>query len=661
MISVSCQKETIGDYPIQPVPFTEVQLEDSFWAPRLQTNRNITIPYAFRQCEETGRINNFEIAGGLKEGNFSTKYPFDDSDVYKIIEGASYSLIQNPNPKLEDYLDELISKIGAAQEEDGYLYTARTIDSETPVIWVEGERWSNLRMGHELYNAGHLYEAAAAHYQATGKRNLLDRALNNADLIARVFGPGKKTGVPGHQEIEIGLVKLYRITGDRKYLDLAQFFLDERGNSQGHELYGEYSQDHIPITQQKEAVGHAVRACYMYSAMADVAALTKDESYIRAIDRLWKNVVSKKMYLTGGVGAAGDIEGFGKNYQLPNDTAYCETCASIANALWNHRMFLLHGDSRYIDVLERVIYNGVLSGISLEGDRFFYPNPLLSHGEHQRSPWFSCACCPSNITRFVPSIPGFVYAVKKKTIYVNLFIQGKGQIEIPHNTIQLKQKTAYPWKGDVEIKVNPEKRARWTLNIRIPGWARNQPVPSELYTYSQSLENKPVVTVNGEQVALNLKKGYLPIKRKWQKNDTIHIHFPLPVRRVKAHPAVQADQGRVALERGPLVYCAEWVDNGGGVTHFRLKKNAKLETQFRPQLLNGVTIVKGKAEAYYKQESELKKEEKQIILIPYYSWAHRGNGEMAVWLAQEKEKVKPKPEPEWASQSKMKSTGTQGN
>ncbi|NOR14277.1 MAG: glycoside hydrolase family 127 protein, partial [Candidatus Aminicenantes bacterium] len=429
-LGTGCQKKATGDYPVQPVPFTQVQLSDQFWLPRMETNRKVTIPYAFEQCEETGRVKNFELAAGIGEGSFCTVYPFDDSDVYKIMEGASYSLQIYPDPELDKYLDDMITKIAAAQEEDGYLYTARTIESEEPVRWTEGPRWDNLYMGHERYNMGHLYEAAVAHYLATGKRSLLDIALKNADLIDSVFGPGKKRGAPGHQVIEMGLAKLYRVTGEQKYLDLAKFFLDERGDDEFRKLYGTYSQDHKPVIEQSEAVGHAVRATYMYAGMADVAALTGDADYIAAIDRIWNDVVTGKLYLTGGIGATSSGEAFGGPYNLPNASAYAETCAAIGNAFWNHRQFLLHGDAKYIDVLERVIYNGLISGVALSGDLFFYSNPLASDGQHERSPWFDCACCPSNISRFMPSVPGYVYAQRDNDLYVNLFVQSQVQVDL---------------------------------------------------------------------------------------------------------------------------------------------------------------------------------------------------------------------------------------
>ena len=427
VFSLSCQKEMRKDYAVKPVPFTEVQVTDSFWLPRMETNRKVTIPFAFNKCEETGRIENFEKAGGLIQGEFEG-IRYNDSDVYKIMEGAAYSLSLREDLGLEKYMDELITKIAAAQEEDGYLYTARTIDPENPPPGAGEERWSNLGSSHELYNVGHMYEAAVAHFQATGKRNFLDIALKNADFIAETFGPDKKKGFPGHQEIEIGLVKLYRVTGERKYLELAKFFLDQRGRMEHPKKFSEdspfsiYNQDwylqaHKPVIEQEEAIGHAVRATYMYSGMADVAALTGDEDYISAIDRIWENVVSRKLYITGGIGASRRGEAFGENYVLPNKTAYNETCAAIGNIFWNHRLFLLHGHARYIDVLERTLYNGFLSGISLSGDRFFYPNPLESdgkfrfnQGEATRKAWIDCACCPGNKPRFLPSFPGYVYA-----------------------------------------------------------------------------------------------------------------------------------------------------------------------------------------------------------------------------------------------------------
>ena len=654
-LGTGCQKKATGDYPVQPVPFTQVQLNDQFWLPRMEVNRRVTIPYAFEQCEETGRVKNFELAAGVGEGSFCTVYPFDDSDVYKIIEGASYSLQIYPDPELDTYLDDMIAKIAAAQEEDGYLYTARTIESEEPVRWTEGSRWDNLYMGHELYNMGHLYEAAVAHYLATGKRSLLDIALKNADLIDSVFGAGKRRGAPGHQVIEMGLAKLYRITGHKKYLDLAKFFLDERGHPEFRKLYGTYSQDHKPVVEQSEAVGHAVRATYMYAGMADVAALTGDADYIAAIDRIWNDVVTGKLYLTGGIGATSSGEAFGGPYNLPNASAYAETCAAIGNAFWNHRQFLLHGDAKYIDVLERVIYNGLISGVSLSGDLFFYPNPLASYGQHERSPWFNCACCPSNISRFMPSVPGYVYAQRDNDLYVNLFVQSQVDVDLAGHKVALKQTTDYPWDGKIRIDVEPERTGTFAIFVRIPGWARNSPLPSDLYRFMDETEVTPSLKVNGEAMPLDLENGYVQLRRSWVSGDTIDLELPMPVRRVISHDKVEDNRGRVALQRGPLVFTAEGLDNGGNVSHLVLPDESQLTAEFRESLFGGVTVITGSATALFGQgEGALFIEKQQdFVAIPYYAWAHRGKGEMAVWLPREKAGARPLPQPTLASQSRV--------
>ena len=466
------------DYPIEAVPMTDVSLTDKFWKPKIETNRKVTIPHILKMCEKSGRIDNFAVAGGLKEGQFCGQYPFDDSDVYKSIEAASYSLSAYPDPNLEKYLDEVIAKIAAAQEKDGYLYTARTTNTKRLESWFGKERWSKEDGSHELYNAGHLYEAAAAHYLATGKHNLLDIAIKNADMLDKTFGPNKLHKWPGHQEVEMGLVKLYRVTGNEKYLNLAKFFLDVRGPGGG-----EYNQAHKKPVDQNEAVGHAVRAMYMYGGMTDIAALTGDERYADAVKRLWDNVVGKKMYITGGLGATSNGEAFGKDYKLPNATAYCETCAAIGSAMWNYRMFRLTGEAKYLDVFERTLYNGLISGVSLSGDKFFYVNPLESNGQHKREPWFGCACCPPNIARFIASLPGYIFAKTDDTIYVNLFAASETTIKLQSNTVRIKQETWYPWDGAVKITVEPAWTGKFAVAVRIPGWAQGKPVPSDLYSY----------------------------------------------------------------------------------------------------------------------------------------------------------------------------------
>ena len=626
------------DYTINPVPFTAVRFDAGLWAERMKTNREVTIGYDFQKCEETGRIGNFAKAAGLMPGGFEG-IPFNDSDVYKVIEGAAYSLATQPDPKLQGYLDALIAKIAAAQEPDGYLYTARRLFPPDKMPRMSGKvRWSNLGGSHELYNVGHLYEAAVAHCQATGKRSLLDVAIKNADLICKVFGPaaGQLREPPGHEEIEIGLVKLYRQTGAKKYLDQAHFFIDQRGRAEGHRLRGPNQQDHKPLVQQQEAVGHSVRAGYLYAGAADVAALTGDAALLKAVDRIWNDVVGCKMHLTGGIGARAAGEAFGNAYELPNASAYNETCAAIANALWNHRMFLLHGDAKYVDVLERVIYNGFLSGIALDGKQFFYPNPLASSGNVKRSPWFSCSCCPVNVVRFVPSLPGYVYATREKRIYVNLYAANSANISLDGQGVKLTQVTDYPWDGHVRIAVNPAKTQRFSICLRIPGWAQGHPVPSDLYHYLNATPAAVTITVNGERLSPPLEKGFAAITRQWQAGDAIDLNLPMPIRRVVAHDAVKDDAGRAALERGPLVFCLEGVDHGGKVQNIALPDDAVLSPQRRPNLLGGVTVLCGQGLAVLrKADGAMESKPLALTAIPYYAWCHRGAGQMEVFIPRE--------------------------
>lgn len=635
LAATGCTGHKTGDYPVKPVPFTSVKLTDDFWAPRIKKNAEITIPIAFGYCESTGRIKNFEIAGGLDTGKFQTLYPFDDSDVFKIIEGASYSLQTFPDPKLEAYLDTLIWKIGLAQEDDGYLYTNRTIaemhGGEGLHEWASPRRWElDSVLSHELYNIGHLYEAAVAHYQATGKRTLLDIAMKSADLVAKDFGYDRLKVYPGHQVIEMGLAKLYRITGDEKYLDLAKFFLDIRG-PEGQE----YNQAHILPVDQTEAVGHAVRATYMYSGMADIAALKNDNRYLNAITRIWEDLVYRKMYVTGGIGASGGNEGFAGPYVLPNMTAYCETCASIGNIFFNHRLFLFHGDAKYYDIIEKTLYNSMLSGVSLSADRFFYPNPLESKGQHKRQAWFGCACCPSNIARFMPAIPGYIYAVADKDIYINLYASNRAKINAGKQNIVIVQDTQYPWEGRVEISVEPEKETNFTLRLRIPGWARNEAIPGGLYRFTNTSGEKFSLTVNGIVVKYSIDKGYAVIKRKWKKGDRVVVDFPIPVRVICADERVKDDAGRVAFQRGPFVYCAEWPDNNtGNVRNLIIDTTAVLSTLFRNDLLGGVQIITVQGRQATKlPEGEVRfMEPEPVTLIPYAYWNNRGPGQMIVWL-----------------------------
>lgn len=637
-----------ADYPIQVVPFTKVKLNDSFWLPRIKTNHTVTIPASFQRCEETGRVKNFEMAAA-KSGKFCTIYPFDDTDIYKTIEGASFSLSLYPDKALEDYIDSLIIKIKNAQEPDGYLYTARTINPNEPHLWAGKERWEKEReLSHELYNSGHLYEAAAAHYQATGKRNLLDIALKNADLVCSVFGHTKKHVAPGHQVIEMGLVKLYRITNKKEYLEAAKYFIEERGHFKGYDpnskdpwKSGAYWQDHKPVVEQFEAVGHAVRAGYLYAAMADIAALTDDKQFLTAIDSIWENVVTKKIYVQGGVGAVGDGERFGENYELPNRTAYNETCAAIANVYWNHRMFLLHGNAKYIDILEKSLYNGLISGVGMDGKSFFYTNAMeirsgMPHKdmEEGRSGWFPCSCCPTNVTRLIPSIPGYMYAQKDNNVYVNLFANSTTTLEVNKKSIQLTQENNYPWEGKLLFSVTPKSPTAFTMLIRIPGWADNRAMPSTLYTFEENSLQKATISINKKPIVYNIENGYAVLNRTWRKGDVIEVNLPMEVRRVVANRHVQDDLGKVALQRGPLIYCAEWPDNNGRATNFILPRKIQFSTEYKKDLLNGVTVLKSEAMAVVIDDSGQKVTTVQqpFTAIPYYAWAHRGKGEMMIWF-----------------------------
>lgn len=654
---IYAQKAPAHGYPINPVPFTSVKVNDSFWGQRLKASREVTIPLAFSKCEETGRYRNFELAAHPSDTTQVTGYPFDDTDVYKTIEGASYLLQAYPDKKLKKYIDSVLVIVAAAQEPDGYLYTARTMNPKHPHEWAGSKRWEKVEeLSHEFYNLGHMVEGAIAHYQATGQRNFLDIAIRYADCVCREIGdkPGQQVRVPGHQIAEMALARLYLVTGDKKYLDQAKSFLDKRGYTSRRD---EYSQAHKPVIEQDEAVGHAVRAAYMYSGMADVAALTGDTAYIRAIDRIWDNIVSKKLYITGGIGATSNGEAFGENYELPNMSAYCETCAAIGNVYVNYRLFLLHGDSKYYDVLERTLYNGLISGVSLDGGSFFYPNPLESMGQHQRQPWFGCACCPSNICRFIPSLPGYVYAVKDRNVYVNLFMGNQAELEVEGKKVLLEQATTYPWNGDVTVKVSKNTAGQFALKIRIPGWVRNQVVPSDLYTFSDNVRPKYSVKVNGLEVNSELKQGYFTVNRKWKKGDKVEIHFDMDVRTVRANNKVEADRGRIAIERGPVVYCAEWPDNDFNVLNILVNRSPEFEVVSRPDLLCGIDQIRTQAQTLeYDDKGRLTVKDHMLTLIPYYAWCHRGSGNMAVWLPDEVNATRPAAVPTLASKSKMEAS-----
>ena len=642
-------------YPYTQVPFTSVRLTpNTFWGNRLKVARDVTIPLAFSKCKSEGRYSNFVKASHPSDkydvGSFMG-FPFDDTDVYKTIEGASYILQTYPDRKLKVYIDSVLNIVGAAQEPDGYLYTARTINPKKPHPWSGPTRWSQEEvLSHELYDLGHMVDAACAHYQATGSTKFLNIARRYADCVVREVGPnpGQAKVVPGHQIAEMALARLYVLTGDKEYLNEAKYFLDYRGKTKIHNIY---SQSDKPVIEQTEAEGHAVRAGYMYSGMADIAALTGDSAYIKAIDAIWNNIISKKYYLTGGVGARHNGEAFGADYELPNLTAYNETCAAIAQCYLNLRLFLLHGDAKYIDCLERTLYNGVISGMSMDGGRFFYPNPLSSDGKYAfnsdntttRQPWFGCACCPSNLCRFIPSVPGYIYAVKDRNLYVNLFAGNTSTIAVNGKDVMLEENTAYPWNGDIDIRIRKNKAGRFNLCVRIPGWLRGQVVPSDLYRFADNQKSSYLIFVNGKMVEGTLDKGYFVIDRNWKSGDRVRVHFDMAPRTVVANSKVAADQGRVAVERGPLVYCAETADNKDGVLHVVINQYPTFATDSDYSIKNTegdgrvftVTSLTTSAQSLsVGTDGKVDTRDIQLRLIPYYAWNHRGANEMEVWFAQ---------------------------
>ena len=665
VMTVQAKKEATrtNGYPITQVPFTAVKVTpNTFWGDRIRAAREVTIPLAFQKCEETHRYENFKMAAytlqhpgheGLSTPKWDVAkfmgFSFDDTDVYKTIEGASYVLQTYPDAKLKQYIDSVLDIVAAAQETDGYLYTARTINPEHPHGWAAHKRWAaEEHASHELYNLGHMVDAACAHYQATGSDKFLNIAKRYADCVIREVGAkdGQACVVPGHQIAEMALARLYVLTGEQKYLDEAKFLLDYRGKTQVKNIY---SQSDKPVVDQTEAWGHAVRAGYMYAGMADVAALTGDEAYLKAIDAIYNNIVSKKYYITGGVGARHQGEAFGADYELPNLTSYNETCAAISMVYLFHRMFLLHGDAKYIDCMERTLYNGVISGMSVDGGRFFYPNPLSSDGKYkfnadgttERQPWFGCACCPSNLCRFIPSFPGYMYAVKDSKLYVNLFAGNTATIQVLGKDVTLSQETSYPWDGDITIKVEKTKAKTFEMMIRIPGWVDGQPVPSDLYRFSDDVLGSYSVKVNGQEVKAEREKGYLSVNRQWKKGDVVTIHFDMPVRTVKANMHVTDDRGRIAVERGPLVYCAEGADNAGfsifnflmprqprfSVTNRDIKGSRDVNFSVKAIEVDGQVVeTNPRGEALVKAA--------KLTMIPYYAWNHRGAGLMEVWMPQ---------------------------
>jgi len=618
----------LASYSIEPVDIKNVKLTDEFWLPIVKRVQEKTIEYAIQKCTEEGRFDNFLIAGGQMKGTVKGVMPFDDSDVYKIIEGASNSLISAPNEPLEKLLDSLIGIVKVGQEKDGYLTTWRTIDpAKPPATWVKvdkGVRWESLEMSHELYNAGHMYEAAVVHYKATGKRNFLDIALKNANLMVKTFGveDNKIHTVPGHQIIETGLIKLYEITKKEAYLDLAKYFLDNRGNPEIHESFGPYAQDHIPVIEQDEVVGHAVRAVYMYAGMSDIAAIKNDSLYSNAVNNLWSNMVDKKMYITGGIGAKHEGEAFGENYELPNLTAYNETCASIGSVYWNHRLHKSSGDVKYFDVIERTLYNGLISGLSLDGANFFYPNPLESDGVYKfnqgactRKSWFDCSCCPTNVIRFIPSISGLLYSKEHNTVYVNLYASSNASLVLENNNVKIIQETKYPLNGKITLTISPEKKSEFTVKFRIPGWSRNEVLPSDLYEYSKPLENENSIKINDKEIYIESNNGYYSITKKWKKGEKVTLDFPMRVRKVIADEKIEDDKNKMALEYGPIVYAIEEVDNKNNFDAISISSLDKFTVK-QESILGGINTLNNE----------------NLKAIPYYTWSNRGVGKMKVWL-----------------------------
>ena len=653
-----------ADYPVQPVPFTSVHVTGGFWQRKQEINRTVTLPFALQQCEDSGRLKNFDLAAetmhrrAAGEKNFQiqppTLFPFDDTDAYKAIEGASYVLSMQPDAALEQRLDSWIARIAAAQEPDGYLYTFRTMHPDSPGHkWVGQQRWEkDPDLSHELYCAGHLYEAGVAHFQATGKRTLLDICLKNAELLWHDFGDRKLRIAPGHQIVEMGLVKLYRVTHDARFLTLAQIFLDARGPGGPT-----YNQLHKLVIDQDEAVGHAVRANYMYSGMADVAALTGDQRYFNAITKIWENVATKKLYLTGGVGALSRGEAYGADYELPND-GYNETCAAVALMMWNHRMFLLTGDSKYMDVFERTAFNGFISGVSESGDRFFYPNPLVydglkknNNGFAGRAPWFGCACCPPNLLRTLASLTGYFYAVRDDSLYVNFYAESQGDMTVAGTAVKLSQTTNYPWQGDIRVAVAPAHPATFTLRLRLPDWAQGKPVPSDLYGYDDSLPATWTLKVGGKAIQATPEKGYLAITREWRPGDVVELNLPMPVHAVHGNEHIAATRDRVAFERGPVVYCVEDLDRTKPLNNLTVPADAQVKPEARSALFGGITVleISGVRLATASPVSDANAAtgagsstaattpatSKTVTLtaVPYYAWNNEGLAPMAVWLA----------------------------
>jgi len=625
---------------LEPVNFSQVNITDAFWKPTMEKVATTTLQACIYQTEvKTPRIRNFEKVARNKNEKHEGIF-YDDSDVYKALEAIAYSLKTHPDTAIEAKADEWIDKIAAAQLPDGYIGTYYTLGRLN-------ERWSDMSM-HEDYNGGHLLEAAVAYYNATGKRKLLDVAIKFADHFDTQFGPGRKHWVTGHQELELALVKLYRVTHNKKYLDMAHWLLEERGHkyAKGYTWTDwkdtAYAQDVVPVRDQKEITGHAVRAMYMYTGAADVAALTGDAGYMKAMNTVWEDVVFRNMYITGGIGSSGNNEGFSNDFDLPNEQAYCETCASVGMVFWNQRMNLLTGDSKFIDVLERSLYNGARDGLSLSGDHFFYGNPLASNGRHFRREWFGTACCPANIARLVASLGDYVYGVSDAGLWVNLFVASNTAVKFGKVDVPVVMESNYPWDGHIAVTVNPKSAATFSMNVRIPGWARGEVAPGELYSFEDKSTGSFVLTVNGKPATYTLNQGYAQINRTWKKGDKVELTLPMDVRRIVSRPELKQDVERVALQRGPLVYCVEGADNNGKAWDLILPDGAAFKTAYQKDLLEGVTTIQFQAPTVQisGDGQTVTTEVKTITAIPYYAWCNRGQNPMQVWLPRKIKDIK---------------------
>jgi DUF1680 family protein len=604
--------------PVDEIALKAVTINDPFWNPRIENNYRVSVMEMLTKYEEAG-----------------------EAPDPKLVEAAGYILQTNSDPELQARIDKGIPML---------------IDHVLPN--GKPRAWKRLLNG-EMYSAGHFMEAAVAYFTATGDRKMLDVAIILADDIDANFGPGKRLDVSQHEEIKLGLLKLYHSTGDEKYMKLAASFIDQRGHSHnGRELYGEYAQDHMPVAEQAEAVGHTVRATYLYTPLAELAAITKNPDYVAASDRLWESAVYQKTYLTGNIGTYRDHEDFGEGYELPNLSCWNETCASIGSVFWNNQMFSLHRDAKYIDMLEKVLYNGFLSGVSLDGSEYFYQNPLRTYGNFERHEWFGPNCCPPNVARLIASLGKYIYATGGDNVYVNLFIGSTLTTEIDDSPVLISQETSYPWEGNVKITVSPEEKTDFTLLVRIPGWTGSEPIPGDLYSYLVNDESAVTLTLNGKVLNAPVEKGFFAVKRKWNKGDVLVLDMPMKVRKVISNDKVLDNAGMVALERGPLVYCAEGVDNNGKVLNLFIPDSAQFTGKFEPDLLGGVVKLTGNVESVSRSEDGISTVTGETVMtaVPWFAWANRGEGEMSVWMPRDQSKVVIPPAPSIASASTVTSS-----